>query len=642
MPSIHAPAPDWKTFFGRYRMPAVFILLGALSIGMLLWTTRLTDRQGLEFNFVDALIDMKAHASTSHLWFERSYYGHIDENMEAVWQSLEEAISLSRVMINGGKTEYGLQLKPLEPSLLRSQTEEIHSLLLKLKEISLDQYRHPETAGIDSPLEKEYDSTFIRLLKLADDVEFAREKELTSSQEDLRRLSGVLLLAWVLVVAAATAGLWSRERRRADAEEALRRTNEQLQAQAGELRLHREHLLELVEARTGELTAANEELQREVTERRKALVALEESRDKFEKLSTEFHTLLDAIPDALTLLSPELKIVWANRGAAAMFGRPISSLIGEPCRELWNGGILPENDHPAAQAFHREKVESVQIQAPDGTIRDTRVFPILDGRKNIRNVIEVATDVTEKLMIQAEAQRIAHLASLGELAAGVAHEINNPISGIINYAQVLLDIGNQTEEDAEILQQIMSEGDRIANIVSSLLSFARESRTQKTSVDLHEVFSEVVALCGRQIERDGILLSLDIPETIPRIHANHHQIEQVFLNLMSNARYALNQKYPSSAPEKRLTITAEEIGIDDLRHVAITFHDRGTGIPADLLGRVMDPFFSTKPKGYGTGLGLSISHGIVTDHGGRFLLRSVQDEYTTVEVILPVGVMSDA
>lgn len=640
-PSTPATRNHRRTVCQSFRLPVICLLLGIVSIVLLLWTTRLSDRQGTAFNFVDALTDMEIQASTSHIWFEKIFYGQIDEDMRIVWESLDVALSLAAVMIDGGTSEYGLRLEPLEPSPLRDEMEQIKTLLLRLNEIAREQAAHPETAGIDSALEREYDATFVTFLKSAQNVEASREKALVSSQAELHRLCSVLLFAWTVVVVAATAGLFTRERRRKQAEEALMNSNELLQAQAAELRRHREHLIELVDERTSELSSANADLKREVVERSRAGEALRESRDRFERLSTEFHALLDAIPDALTLLSPDLNVVWANSGAASMFGKPITDLIGHPCHHLWNGTFAQGNDHPAVRAFRSGKGASIQAPAPDGSTRDTRVFPILDEERQVRSVIEIATDVTQKLTLQAEAQRVAHLASLGELAAGVAHEINNPVSGIINYAQVLIDLGRRTEEETEILDQIIREGDRVAAIVSSLLSFARETRTHKTLVDLNEVFSDVVALCGRQIEKDGILFSWHIPEALPPIFANHHQVQQVFLNLLSNARYALNQKYPASDPEKVLSVTVEQETHDGHPRVGVTFHDQGTGIPAELLDRVRDPFFSTKPKGYGTGLGLSISHGIVSDHGGRLLIRSVHGEYTSVTVILPAGDVYD-
>jgi signal transduction histidine kinase len=267
---------------------------------------------------------------------------------------------------------------------------------------------------------------------------------------------------------------------------------------------------------------------------------------------------------------------------------------------------------------------------------DSRAFPIKDEKGNVISVIVIVSDVTEKTTLQAEAMRASHLASLGELAAGVAHEINNPINGIINYAQLILNKMTPGTREQDISRRIIKEGDRIAGIVKSLLSFARERKEELTQVNLQMILVEAITLTEAQIRKDGIVLSIEIPQNLPMISANAQQIQQVFLNVISNARYALNQKYPGTDLSKKLTITAKETRVNETRQVRLAFHDLGTGISSDLQDKVMDPFFSTKPSGQGTGLGLSISHGIVKNHGGKLTLESVEGEYTKVIIDLPV------
>ncbi len=319
-----------------------------------------------------------------------------------------------------------------------------------------------------------------------------------------------------------------------------------------------------------------------------------------------------------------------------MFGRSTPDLIGRQCCRLWNIQSVASYEYPAITAFRTGRAESAQFSAPDGSTRDIRAFPIKDTQGNTESVIEIATDVTEKMNLQAEAQRVAHLASLGELAAGVAHEINNPINGIINYAQLLLDECGAAGKESEIPQEIIREGNRITAIVKSLLSFAHGHKTEKMPVRIHEILSDTLCLSGKQLEKDGIVTRMNVADDPLEILGNHQQIEQVFLNIINNARYALNQKYPAASEHKVLDISLKEVTYDGSRGVNITFQDSGTGIPAAIIKRVRDPFFSTKPKGLGTGLGLSISHGIISDHGGKLLIDSVEGESTTVQVVFEV------
>jgi signal transduction histidine kinase len=239
------------------------------------------------------------------------------------------------------------------------------------------------------------------------------------------------------------------------------------------------------------------------------------------------------------------------------------------------------------------------------------------------------------MTLQKETLRAAHLASIGELAAGVAHEINNPINGIINYAQILVDEGSRGNGEREIPNRIIKEGERIAVIVRSLLSFAKERKGGKAPVDVREILSDTLALSETLLRKDGIILKVDMPVDLPRITAHFQQIQQVFLNVLNNARHALNQKYPGHDKNKTLEIAGEAPMTHGGRQVRVTFHDRGVGIPTDQIDKVFDPFFTTKPQGIGTGLGLSISHGIITDHGGKLLIQSVEGEFTRVQIQLP-------
>jgi signal transduction histidine kinase len=247
------------------------------------------------------------------------------------------------------------------------------------------------------------------------------------------------------------------------------------------------------------------------------------------------------------------------------------------------------------------------------------------------------SNITEQKKAEEETIRASHLASIGELAAGVAHEINNPINGIINYTQILLNRSNEGSKEHDIARRIIKEGDRIAGIISSLLSFARDSKKGKCPAHIHDIMSDSLALTETQLKKDGVILKVDIPPDLPGIIAHPQQIEQVFLNLISNARYALSQKYPEAHKDKTLDIVAKKVIIDQTPFMRITFHDRGIGIPAGLKDKVINPFFTTKPGSDGTGLGLSISHGIINDHDGNITIDSVEGEFTEVKITLPLN-----
>jgi PAS domain S-box-containing protein len=255
-----------------------------------------------------------------------------------------------------------------------------------------------------------------------------------------------------------------------------------------------------------------------------------------------------------------------------------------------------------------------------------------DDTGNITGILSSGEDITRRRWAEVEALRACHLAALGELAAGIAHEINNPINGIMNYAQIMMNENKSGSHEYEISGRIIKESERIANVIKSLLSFARDSSEGRRSVCIRDIITESLTLLESQIQRNGITLTLDIPEERLTVYAKSHEIQQVILNILSNARYALNKKYDGPHEDKVLEISVARV---DSRFVRMSFYDRGTGIPEGIMKKIMNPFYTTKPAGEGTGLGLSISHGIIISHGGRMNIESIENEYSKVVIELP-------
>jgi signal transduction histidine kinase len=264
------------------------------------------------------------------------------------------------------------------------------------------------------------------------------------------------------------------------------------------------------------------------------------------------------------------------------------------------------------------------------------ISPLSDSAGAEEATLLVARDLTEEERHKAEALRAAQLASIGELAAGVAHEINNPINGILNYAQMLKDLAadNQSEE---IISRIDAEGKRIASIVRNLLDFSRHRVEEPEPVDGAALLNDCLELVKHQLLRDHIIIEEAIDQDLPLIFCNPSQVQQVFLNIISNSRYALNKRYPGSHPNKKLHLSITPATEDKRPCIRFNLMDFGTGIEHHLINRVFDPFFSTKPNGEGTGLGLSISYGLIRDNGGSLRIKSLHNSYTTVTIDLPAA-----
>lgn len=373
---------------------------------------------------------------------------------------------------------------------------------------------------------------------------------------------------------------------------------------------------------------------RNLCSRQRAEEELRRSELKHRRLTHEFQTLLEGISDAIVLVDPQMRLVWANRVAIESAAPKSQWQAGMLCCRLCENRDTTCPDCPIASTFRTGKRTEAVKEYPAGRFWGRRTFPLKDSDGNVVNVIVMATDITEKMQLRAESMRSSQLAALGELAAGVAHEINNPINGIINYAQLLIDRAN-LGTDRTFAENIIAEGQRVAEIVRNLLIFSRKPQADP------QPFSPVVALRGvlslseTRLRDDGIHLQLAIEPDLPETRGHFQQFQQVLINLISNACHALNEKYPGDDPAKRLLIEMARQEGDETHWLRTTVTDWGCGIPAEILDKVCDPFFTTKPQGSGTGLGMSISHGIVTAHHGRLMLSSKQGEWTRVIVDLP-------
>jgi PAS domain S-box-containing protein len=348
--------------------------------------------------------------------------------------------------------------------------------------------------------------------------------------------------------------------------------------------------------------------------------------------------ILNSVPDIIIVVDQDLSIIWSNPVAIEFFG---SDPVGRKCHDVFNFLHNPCESCCVKQCFEngQRNEHEIEIISQNEVRMDLWCTASVAARSEDgtpKSVIMVYRDITEKKLLQAETTRTGQLASIGELAAGVAHEINNPINGIINCAQLLLDEHDEQSEQAEVPMRIKKAGSRIAMIVRNLLSFARDHEDEPALVHLRSVLSDSMDLTETQIRKDGIDLNINIPDKPTRIKVRSHKIQQVFLNIISNARYALNQKFPRAHEEKILQINAEVVVKNNKKYARVIFFDRGTGIPSDIIDRICAPFFTSKPPGQGTGLGLSISYAIIKDHGGRLYFDSVEGEYSKIIVDLPV------
>lgn len=261
--------------------------------------------------------------------------------------------------------------------------------------------------------------------------------------------------------------------------------------------------------------------------------------------------------------------------------------------------------------------------------------------------ILIIRDLTERKRLERERKEIertlfqqSKLASIGELSAGVAHEINNPLNCIANFAQLLKDDGvarNDTER--QMVDGIIEESDRIARIVRDLLTFARQDTNLPTLIAINQIIRNSVSLFGRQLEKDAVAVEIEADADLVRVRADAARLRQVVVNMISNAHHALKAK-PEG--ERLFRITARNVERLGERKVRIEFYDNGPGVPSENIDRIFDPFFTTRRDSGGTGLGLSLSFGIIREYSGRIWVESEMGVYTRFVVELPADVSGEA
>ncbi len=253
----------------------------------------------------------------------------------------------------------------------------------------------------------------------------------------------------------------------------------------------------------------------------------------------------------------------------------------------------------------------------------------------VRDITERKKAEKERRILESQMRQQQRLESIGTLASGVAHEISNPIQGIMNYAELLKDCKEETSVN-EYSSEIIHESDRIATIVRNLLSFARVGGEERQRVHVSDILDATLALIHSLLTKDQISLRIEVPEDLPLVECNSQQIQQVFMNLVTNARDALNARYKNYDKNKIINVTAERFINYEEPWVRITVEDHGAGIDSSEIEYIFDPFFTTKGSNEGTGLGLALSYGIVSEHGGEISVDSEPGQWTRFHIELPV------
>jgi len=293
---------------------------------------------------------------------------------------------------------------------------------------------------------------------------------------------------------------------------------------------------------------------------------------------------------------------------------------------LLDGAILGELDLTIQTASGNES--PVSLTSGFVFMDDERLILMIMRDRSERSRLE-----RDKEIMQRQLYQTSKLASIGELSAGVAHEINNPLNCIINFAQLLKDDPASLDLNSlKMVDSIIDEGSRIAKIVRNLLTFARRDPIETDRVNVAETITNSMSLFGRQLEMDGVKVETDLDPDLPPILGDAARLRQVIVNMISNARRALWEK---DSDHKLFKISAKAANTKRDPYVKIEFYDNGVGIRAEDIDKVFDPFFTTRRDSGGTGLGLSITFGIIHEYGGTVLVSSEKGKGTVFTIEIP-------
>ena len=376
----------------------------------------------------------------------------------------------------------------------------------------------------------------------------------------------------------------------------------------------------------------------------------------------EWEQTFDAIGDPIAVFDSNGTLLRGNTSLAAHLGRSITALRGASCQEV--GFCTASGDDCAISRALANDGSHTEVTLPDGQIFSVTTFPVAGGRGGA-SVVQVAKNVTEDIRgkrrmqqmsdelalangrsmaalerlksTQAQLLQAEKLSAIGQLVAGVAHELNNPLTSVIGYAQLLED-ELKTPGDirpagelADDLRRIAQESERAARIVRNLLAFARRQTAERAPQDVADLFNRVISLRTYELRMSAIELVMEFEANLPRVVVDGSQLQQALLNLVLNAEQAMRGR-----SAKRLHVGARYD--DAAAAVELFIRDTGHGIDPANLSRIFDPFFTTRDVGEGTGLGLSICYGIVRDHGGQIAVESTVNTGTTFSLLLPARI----
>ena len=379
------------------------------------------------------------------------------------------------------------------------------------------------------------------------------------------------------------------------------------------------------------------------------VLATTRSREELAQARAHLMTFVHAAPGLVFTKDPHFRYLMVNQAFESLFGLAQQDVIGRTDWELLEpsqAAMFHQGDQLAAQSSGPIHLE-VQVTGADGEehILEVTKAPIRDADGRLIAISGFARDVTEERYIRARLFQSEKLSAVGQLVSSVAHELNNPLTVIMGYAQFLMERQDLSDSARADVLDIYQHAQRAARVVNNLLTFARNHPTERVPTYLNDVIERTLALRAYELRVSDIEVLTDMQRDLPQIVVDPHRLQQVILNLIINAEQALRECDKQDQPGRLIIRTRlvralahPDQGAEDgsLQMIRIEVEDNGPGIPQEILDRIFDPVFTTKPPGKGTGLGLSVCRNIVEEHGGRIWAENVRPHGARLIVELPM------
>ena len=363
---------------------------------------------------------------------------------------------------------------------------------------------------------------------------------------------------------------------------------------------------------------------------------------QFRRISTEYRTLLDSVPDGIIYLSPDLEIRWLNESARKLIkpGSVHGALKGFFCYQgFWDRSEACPNC-PVHQAVMNGQNEMGHFSPPEtGQLFEIRAIPVFDQAGKLEGVLEILRDITAQRKLEEQFRQAQKMESIGTLTGGIAHDFNNILSAILGYGEMALEDMAENDPARRSVQAVLEAGMRASYLTKDLLLFSRKQSSQKEPVEVNLIIARLEKFLRRVIGED-IRCTTSLTEQKTPVLADGHQLEQVLMNFATNARDAMPEGGQLTISTGCAAFSGEEAARYSLPkpgdYVVIRVADTGLGMDQATMDKIFEPFFTTKDMGKGTGLGLAVVYGIIKDHDGGIAISSQPGTGTAFTVFLPM------